>query len=280
MVTHAGIIEAEVHMKVDKVDMRAVREAFGEFLLECIEKEGLKRSAKAAYAWRISRFDNGMQLVKLAESLGYDISRCKVLDVGCAFGGDLLAFAAAGAKSCGIDIIDHHFKELQNFVSRQGLKVDAFTADGESLPVPSNSFDLVLSLDVIEHTKNTGSFISELARVMKPGGSALITTPARWKYLGRDPHFQVPLLHALPQPLWKPIATRLWHRDYRYPVYRIYKNVSELTGVFMPAGLVVQAATPWSRKMAWLQQILPRRMFNAIQDRGWEVLIAHKSAEN
>ena len=50
-----------------------------------------------------------------------------------------------------------------------------------------NSFDSVISFQVIEHIKNDGLFLMEIQRVLKPGGLALITTPNRSMSLSRNP---------------------------------------------------------------------------------------------
>ncbi|MCU0367223.1 MAG: class I SAM-dependent methyltransferase [Cyclobacteriaceae bacterium] len=50
-----------------------------------------------------------------------------------------------------------------------------------------NSFDSVVSFQVIEHIKNDALFLKEIYRVLKPGGVALITTPNRPLSLSRNP---------------------------------------------------------------------------------------------
>lgn len=50
-----------------------------------------------------------------------------------------------------------------------------------------NSFDLVLSFQVIEHIENDVLFLKEIHRVLKPGGTAMITTPNRPRSLSRNP---------------------------------------------------------------------------------------------
>jgi SAM-dependent methyltransferase len=52
-------------------------------------------------------------------------------------------------------------------------------AAGESLPLPSATFDLILSHEVIEHVQNDRSAIQEMVRVLKPGGRAVIFCPNR-----------------------------------------------------------------------------------------------------
>lgn len=50
-----------------------------------------------------------------------------------------------------------------------------------------NSFDVVISFQVIEHIRNDGLFLKEIHRVLKTGGLALITTPNRKMSLSRNP---------------------------------------------------------------------------------------------
>ena len=50
-----------------------------------------------------------------------------------------------------------------------------------------NAYDLVVSFQVIEHIKDDVSFLKEIYRVMRPGGTALLTTPNRRLTLTRNP---------------------------------------------------------------------------------------------
>lgn len=53
------------------------------------------------------------------------------------------------------------------------------------LPFRSESFDLVMMLEVIEHLPDIPHSLSEIARVLKPGGTAIITTPNRLNVISR-----------------------------------------------------------------------------------------------
>ena len=54
--------------------------------------------------------------------------------------------------------------------------IDIF-GDGQCLPVASDSCDTVLSLEVLEHLPDPDACVSEMARVLKPGGKLLLTVP-------------------------------------------------------------------------------------------------------
>jgi ubiquinone/menaquinone biosynthesis C-methylase UbiE len=59
-------------------------------------------------------------------------------------------------------------------------QVRMIAMDGMDLKFPSNSFDLVISANVIEHVPNPDKFILEAARVLKPSGIAYIETAPVW----------------------------------------------------------------------------------------------------
>ena len=63
-----------------------------------------------------------------------------------------------------------------------------------------DSFDTIVSFQVIEHIKDDTTYLKEIHRVLKPGGKALITTPNRKMSLTRNPwHIREYLDHELRQ---------------------------------------------------------------------------------
>lgn len=58
----------------------------------------------------------------------------------------------------------------------------------EKIPLPDRAFDVVVSIEVIEHMENHARFMREALRVLKPGGRLIVTTPnvlsltSRWKF--------------------------------------------------------------------------------------------------
>lgn len=52
--------------------------------------------------------------------------------------------------------------------------------DGEKLPYPDDSFDNVLCNQVLEHVFEVGDLLHEISRVLKPGGTLLLTVPFVW----------------------------------------------------------------------------------------------------
>ncbi len=97
-----------------------------------------------------------------------------VLDVGCGTGHHLLYLARLGyARARGIDLAPQAIA----FCHRLGL-TNVQTADATRLPFPDAAVDAVLACDVVEHLADDRRALRELARVLKPGGVAIITVPA------------------------------------------------------------------------------------------------------
>lgn len=86
----------------------------------------------------------------------------------------------------------------------------ALVSLGEHLPFASNTFDTVLSHEVIEHVADDRRSLSELVRVAKPGGRILLFCPNRWYpfethghyWMGKYHFGNTPLINYLPRP-WR-----------------------------------------------------------------------------
>jgi ubiquinone/menaquinone biosynthesis C-methylase UbiE len=99
------------------------------------------------------------------------LDKKKVLDVGCGMGMSMDYFRDHGAVVTGIDITAESVK----YVNKNGLS--AVVADARSLPYKDNSFDMVYSIGVIEHFKETQTALEEQARVCRPGGMVIAVVP-------------------------------------------------------------------------------------------------------
>ncbi len=109
--------------------------------------------------------------------------------------GDLLEVGCGEGR--GIDWLLPHIKSYTAIDKIapviEGLKQKYPQATFHSGNIPplsvfeSNTFDSLVSFQVIEHIEDDNQFLSELHRVLKPGGMALLTTPNRPKSLSRNP---------------------------------------------------------------------------------------------
>ena len=93
------------------------------------------------------------------------------LDIGAAGGGNTRVLRARGWQAVAAD-----YSEAAVEVARKrGLST--FRADARALPVRSGSCDLVTAFDVLEHVEEDHLVAAEIARALKPGGTALIAVP-------------------------------------------------------------------------------------------------------
>jgi SAM-dependent methyltransferase len=93
------------------------------------------------------------------------------LDIGSAAGGNTTVLRAHGWQALALD----YSETAVGICRRRGI--DVLRADATKLPVSSNSVDLVIAFDVLEHIDKDNAAAAEIARVLRPGGMALISVP-------------------------------------------------------------------------------------------------------
>ena len=102
-----------------------------------------------------------------------------VLDVGCGIGGSTRHIARKyGCAGRGITLSPVQAERASLLSQEQGLgeQLSFEVADALRMPFADDSFDLVWSLESGEHMPDKAQFVSELARVCKPGGRVIIVT--------------------------------------------------------------------------------------------------------
>ncbi len=126
-------------------------------------------------------FEKLHHLLRLVDFDGY--SGRRVLEVGCGAGTDLARFAKGGALVTGIDIASSAIDLARANFEQQGLRGDLQIANGEQLPFPDGSFDLVYAHGVVQYTADPKRLVEECRRVLKPGGEAIFQVYNRVSWL-------------------------------------------------------------------------------------------------
>jgi glycosyltransferase involved in cell wall biosynthesis/ubiquinone/menaquinone biosynthesis C-methylase UbiE len=97
-----------------------------------------------------------------------------VLEIGAGIGTDLAQFAKNGAIVTDLELAKGHMALARENFEVRGLKGKFVCGDAENMPFGDASFDVVYGNGVIHHIPQTGQVVSEIFRVLKPGGKAII----------------------------------------------------------------------------------------------------------
>lgn len=113
-----------------------------------------------------------------------DYIRGDVLEVGCGEGRGVELLLPQATSFTALDKIEEALQKLrEKYPSGKFISMNLPPFHG----IADESFDTVVTFQVIEHIEDDGLFLKEIHRVLKPGGAALITTPNRKLSLTRNP---------------------------------------------------------------------------------------------
>lgn len=174
----------------------------------------------------------------------------RMMDIGLGTGRDLLAVRQ---RCAGIELDLWGCEGQERFVElakRNGIRTFAVNIETERLPVPDAQFDLVLANHVIEHLKELPWFFAEIARVLVPGGVAIIGCPnlASW-------HNRVALLFGYQPPCMQVLGPHV-----RGITRSDFKRFIEHRGFFHLAGWKGSNFYPFA--VRWLNRALGAVMPN------------------
>jgi len=104
----------------------------------------------------------------------------RLLEVGYGMGTDLLTWCENGAEVHGIDLTEeHHRLAVENF-GLHNCHADLRVGDAAKLPFEDESFDIVYSHGVLHHTPDIEQCLSEIRRVLRPGGRLILGLYHKW----------------------------------------------------------------------------------------------------
>lgn len=187
----------------------------------------------------------------------WDLSESRVLDVGAGQGGGVLEALLRGADAYGVEP-GQEFAEL----SRLRLRKEGFDSErirktgGESLSFPESSFDYVISLQVLEHVENPRPILSEIYRVLKPGGEAHIRCE---NYLAfREQHYRVPWLPLLPKQIGSLYLSAIGKNPSflkKYVFYSTYPQIIKIVNEIGFENLTIKS----KKKKLWNEREIERK---------------------
>jgi len=100
-----------------------------------------------------------------------------VFDPGCGTGHGTHIISQYAQEVWGADIA----RDAVQFAARRSpaLRQRCLVSDATRLSVPTNRFDVVVAVEIIEHMESDESFLREVARILRPQGACFISTPNR-----------------------------------------------------------------------------------------------------
>lgn len=158
----------------------------------------------------------------------------RVLDFGCGSGISVSSLSGAGFDTHGVDFSE----EAINFGTTQGIKNLQSIVD-EQLPFPDASFDAVTCMDVLEHLKDEQPALSEMRRVLKPGGLLIIMVPAYEFLWGQQDeiahHYRRytlgRLIEVVRHDSLMPLVKRSYFNTFLFPVVAVVRCGSWILGL-------------------------------------------------
>lgn len=151
----------------------------------------------------------------------------RVLDVGC--GGGLVSepLARLGAKVTAIDAAARNIEVAKLHARQSGLEIDFRVTQPEDLARAGEIFDIVISLEVVEHVADLPAFLDACSALVRPGGGMVLSTINRTlKSLALAKVMAEYVLR------WLPVGTHDWQK---------FVKPSELASGLRPTGLEIIA---------------------------------------
>ena len=126
----------------------------------------------------------GLLHQKAYEEAGRFAQKRDVLDWGCNDGYGLKILTSVANRLAGLDTAEHCVQAARENVPAIASEIRLYT--GQGVPFECESFDLVVSFQVIEHIEDCSRYLRDIKSVLRPGGVALFSTPNRLLRLDPD----------------------------------------------------------------------------------------------
>ena len=201
------------------------------------EREYFYESIASEFDSFINSYDLQRRIeIVFDELLPEDLTDVRVLDLGSGSG-----WFSVQARQRGADVVSLDISRSLVHITRQRTQDMALVADAGMTPFASDSFQLIVSSEMLEHLTHPSRGVAEIGRILAPGGIANITTPnRRWLWLVK-------------------LATSLRIRPYRG--YENFLGFDEFHELLKQAGLEIELHLgfhPWPFQFAFLRPISHR----------------------
>ncbi len=148
---------------------------------------------------RIHQENYQHERLSLLERVAGPLPALRLLDLGAGMGGFAVATALGGAYVTAGEYNRAYCTIIALRAARHRLSLPIINTAGENVPLPDAHFDVVTCWDVLEHVQSPECMLAEVARVLRPGGVAILTVINRRAWV--DPHYHMRGINWLPRPL-------------------------------------------------------------------------------
>lgn len=200
----------------------------------------------------------------------------RILDVGCGSGLYTRELAQRGAKLTATEFAPASLAQAQRNVGELSADVDFRLEDAQSLTVPDSSFDKVLLTEVVEHVPRPDRAIAEAARVLRPGGLLVVSTPSRFSPLNlayglkrriRGYAFNEHIHEFTPSSFRRLVEEQLEVETMEYANFLLAYPVDEL---------YLRLGSPGLAVLEWLERALARAPL--LRSLGWTMVVRARRA--
>jgi SAM-dependent methyltransferase len=132
-----------------------------------LDKAALR--GEPSYVWRAGQ----QRRLEMILGAAGERLRGRILENGCGVGMYVEHLTPFGGKVIGLEY------DFERAAEAREDSADIINGAGEFLPVPSGTFDLILSHEVIEHVQDDHLAVCEMVRVLRPGGRIALFAPNR-----------------------------------------------------------------------------------------------------
>jgi SAM-dependent methyltransferase len=174
---------------------------------------------------RINQENYQHERLNLLERVVGKLDDLHLLDLGAGMGGFAVAAALQNANVVACEYNRAYCKIIALRAKRHHLSLPIFNAAGEHLPFLTHHFDAVISWDVIEHVQSPPQMLAEIARVLRPGGHAIVTVINRWAW--NDPHYHLRGINWFPR-WWAEGIVALRGRSKTGAAFRDMQRLSDM----------------------------------------------------
>lgn len=164
----------------------------------------------------------------LRDHLGDNLGKLHALDVGCSTGAMSQLLGEHFGRVTGIDI---DTKAIEHANATLGSpRLDFRVGDAMQTGLPQSSFDVVICAHVYEHVPDAGRMLTEIHRLLKPGGVCFFA--AENKFVFREGDYRLPFLSILPKFLAHRYLRLAGRGDHYYEELHTYWRLKSMTSAF------------------------------------------------